>query len=58
MRIADYDYERHFGGAYYLFLRGMAESHEPGCGIFFDRADRETVRRVSALLGVPAEEAR
>jgi exodeoxyribonuclease V beta subunit len=22
-RIADYDYERHFGGVYYLFLRGM-----------------------------------
>ncbi|MBK7952474.1 MAG: UvrD-helicase domain-containing protein [Deltaproteobacteria bacterium] len=50
-RIADYDYERHFGGAYYLFLRGMAEVHPPGCGVFFDRPDAETVRRVSALIG-------
>jgi exodeoxyribonuclease V beta subunit len=57
-RITDYDYERHFGGAYYLFLRGMAESHEPGCGIFFDRPDRETVRRVSALIGGATGEGR
>jgi exodeoxyribonuclease V beta subunit len=57
-RLADYDYERHFGGAYYLFLRGLAESHEPGCGIFFDRPDRETVRRVSALLGAGVGEGR
>ncbi|MBY0401504.1 UvrD-helicase domain-containing protein, partial [Myxococcota bacterium] len=50
-RIEGYDYDRHFGGAYYLFLRGMAESHPPGCGVFFDRPDAETVRRVSALIG-------
>jgi len=50
-RLADYDYERHFGGAYYLFLRGMAESHPPGCGIFFDRPEAGIVGRVSALLG-------
>ena len=55
-RIADYDYERHFGGAYFLFLRGMAEGHEPGCGIFFDRPERAIVRRVSDLLGQPGGE--
>ena len=52
-RIVDYDYERDFGGAYYLFLRGLSERHAPGCGVFFDRPDRETVQRVSALLGEP-----
>ncbi|MEZ4331900.1 MAG: exodeoxyribonuclease V subunit beta [Myxococcota bacterium] len=50
-RLDDYDYERDFGGAYYLFLRGLAETHAPGCGVFFDRPDGATIRRVSALLG-------
>lgn len=58
IRLVDYDYDRHFGGAYYLFLRGMAETHEPGCGIFFDRPDPETLRRVSALLGATEGEGR
>lgn len=54
-RLADYDYERHFGGAYYLFLRGLAPEHPPGCGVFFDRPDARTVRRVAALIGRGAE---
>ena len=54
-RLADYDYERHFGGVYYLFLRGFAEAHEAGCGVFFDRPDREIVRGASALMGLGKE---
>lgn len=50
-RIVDYDYEVHFGGAYYLFLRGLAQSHPPGCGVFFDRPGAEVVRGASRLLG-------
>jgi exodeoxyribonuclease V beta subunit len=50
-RLSDYDYEEHFGGVYYLFLRGLAEAHEPGCGVFFDRPSAEIVRGASALLG-------
>ncbi len=49
--LEDYRYERHFGGAYYLFLRGLAPEHEPGCGIFFDRPEEATLRGISALLG-------
>ncbi len=26
-RIADYDYEHHFGGVIYLFLRGVDKEH-------------------------------
>ena len=48
--LPDYRYERDFGGVYYLFLRGMAESHPPGCGIFFDRPGEEIVEAVSVLL--------
>jgi exodeoxyribonuclease V beta subunit len=49
--VESYDYERHFGGVYYLFLRGLAESHAPGCGVFFDRPEMELVRGASDLLG-------
>ena len=52
-RLEAYDYDEHFGGIYYLFLRGLAASHEPGCGIFFDRPSAELIRRASALLGDP-----
>ena len=33
LRLTDYDYARHVGGAYYLFLRGI-DPDWPGCGIF------------------------
>jgi exodeoxyribonuclease V beta subunit len=35
-RLPGYTYERHFGGIYYLFLRGMAPSHALRTGVFFD----------------------
>ena len=35
-RLADYQYERHFGGAFYLFLRGMREDSGPAYGVYFD----------------------
>jgi len=57
LRLADYDYEKHFGGAYYLFLRGLSESHEPGCGVFFDRPPRDIVRATSELMGLARAEA-
>ncbi|MCB9724817.1 MAG: exodeoxyribonuclease V subunit beta [Spirochaetaceae bacterium] len=49
--LSDYDYERHFGGVYYLFLRGLAVSHAPGCGVFHDRPAASIVRGASQLLG-------
>jgi exodeoxyribonuclease V beta subunit len=52
-RIEGYDYERHFGGIYYLFLRGLARAHPPGCGIFFDRPPADLIQRISALIGEP-----
>jgi exodeoxyribonuclease V beta subunit len=36
-RLADYDYERHFGGVYYLFLRGMRPETGARYGVYFDR---------------------
>jgi exodeoxyribonuclease V beta subunit len=52
-RLPGYDYERHFGGALYLFVRGMAPAHEPGCGVFFDRPARALVEGLSDSLAGP-----
>lgn len=49
-RLRGYDYERHFGGVYYLFLRGMAPDHAPGTGVFHDRPSLGLVEGLSALL--------
>ena len=40
--VAGYDYERHFGGVYYLFLRGLTPER-PGNGVYHDRPARALV---------------
>ncbi|MFC1237293.1 exodeoxyribonuclease V subunit beta [Vibrio sp. F74] len=46
-RIADYQYDKHFGGVYYLFLRGIDDS---GNGIFFSKPDAEFLDRFDSLI--------
>jgi exodeoxyribonuclease V beta subunit len=36
-RLPGYEYDRHFGGVYYLFLRGVAPEEMPGAGVYYDR---------------------
>lgn len=56
-RIADYDYERHFGGVFYLFLRGIDERY-PGNGVFYCRPQAAFVAGLDRLFqGSQAEEA-
>jgi len=43
LRLPDYDYDRHFGGAYYLFLRGMRAGHGSDYGVYYDRPDRALI---------------
>ncbi|ELV8623532.1 exodeoxyribonuclease V subunit beta [Vibrio cidicii] len=47
-RVADYDYQRHFGGVYYLFLRGM--DGESGSGIFSARPSLAFLQQMDRLL--------
>ena len=42
-RQPDYDYRSHFGGIYYLFLRGMNPAWGPDYGVYYDRIDAERV---------------
>ena len=48
-RVVDYDYDVHFGGVYYLFIRGM-DSAQPGSGVFADRPARALVEALDLLL--------
>ena len=47
-RIADYDYQTHFGGAYYLFLRGMGQGSE--YGVYYDRPEFSLIERLDRLF--------
>ena len=49
-RIDGYQYEQHFGGVYYLFLRGMHPVHS-GSGVFFDRPQGSLIADLDALVG-------
>lgn len=48
-RIPDYDYDRHFGGAYYLFVRGMEPSWGGDSGVYRERPPLAAVERLAAL---------
>ena len=50
LHLKDYDYQRHFGGVYYLFIRGMSTRAAPGSGIYFDKPDQQLVENLSQLF--------
>ena len=47
-RLPDYDYEAHFGGVFYLFLRGV-DAAQPERGVFRCRPDLALVEKLRAL---------
>lgn len=49
-RLKDYEYNRHFGKVYYLFVRGMAPHRGPEFGIYRSRPPFELIQRLSALI--------
>ncbi|MBD3239884.1 MAG: exodeoxyribonuclease V subunit beta [Chitinivibrionales bacterium] len=49
-RLPDYDYERHFGGVYYVFLRGMQHGAPSGTGVYFDRPSRALIDALGTAL--------
>jgi len=48
-RLQDYDYEKHFGGVFYLFLRGMHPDY-PQNGVFYDKPDASFIKQLTALF--------
>lgn len=49
-KIADYSYQQHFGGVYYLFLRGIHHK-QPEQGIYFDKPCVELIEQLDQLWG-------
>ncbi len=48
-RLPGYRYEEHFGGIYYVFLRG-ADPRRPGSGIYELRPSRQTMENLRGLV--------
>ncbi len=55
-RLPGYDYETHFGGVFYLFLRGMGCGGEKRQGVWFRRPDPVLIRRLDLELFAHSEE--
>ncbi|GDX05229.1 exodeoxyribonuclease V subunit beta [Buttiauxella sp. A111] len=53
-RIADYDYQTHFGGVIYLFLRGV-ESNGSSQGIFTTRPDEQLIAKMDTLFALKTD---
>jgi exodeoxyribonuclease V beta subunit len=51
-RVADYDYATHFGGVFYLFVRGMNPARGADCGVFRDRPSPSLVAALDRYLAV------
>lgn len=54
LRLPDYDYDRHMGGALYLFIRGVRPDWHnvdgTPSGVFFDKPDRSVIQAIDSLL--------
>ncbi len=56
MRLPNYEYETHFGGCYYLFLRAMRPEHGESFGVHFERPSSDSVQALDRLLDYTAED--
>lgn len=48
LRIADYDYDKHIGGGYYLFLRGL--NPDNNLGQFFHKPEKALIEALDDLI--------
>ena len=51
-RMPDYRYDTHFGGAQYLFIKGMTPDAGPGSGVFTDRPTLAMLQALEKALGL------
>ena len=50
LRIKNYDYDIHFGGVFYLFIRGMRPDFASQYGVFYDRPEKSVINYLSENL--------
>jgi exodeoxyribonuclease V beta subunit len=48
--MSDYRYETHFGGVYYLFLRGMDPASGHNYGIYYDRPEEGLIESLTETM--------
>jgi len=48
-RVAGYDYDRHFGGAFYVFVRGVKPG-QAGSGVWFGRPPQDRIAAMDRLF--------
>lgn len=48
-RLPGYDYDKHFGGAFYLYMRGM-HPQQPGKGVFFHQPTKQAIDKLSSYF--------
>ena len=54
VRLPGYEYDKHMGGAFYLFLRGMDPATGTDRGVYFDRPGRACIEDLDACFkGAP-----
>lgn len=49
LRLPQFDYDEHFGGIFYLFVRGMEKDGTNG--IYFQKPSKETIDALNQLMG-------
>lgn len=54
LRLPAYSYAEHFGGVYYLFIRGV-DPVFPECGVFYDRPDESLVTGLEQYFAANGE---
>ncbi|MBU0995116.1 MAG: exodeoxyribonuclease V subunit beta [Proteobacteria bacterium] len=47
-RVPSYEYDKHFGGVFYMFVRGIAPSC-PGTGIFYDKPSYDLIEKMMTM---------
>lgn len=52
-RIPDYDYDKHFGGVLYLFIRGMHPELARQSGVFYERPSLQRIEALDELFCYP-----
>ncbi len=53
LRLPDYNYEQHFGGAFYLFVRGMHPATGSECGVYWDKPSKQLIEAMDRYLVAP-----
>ncbi|MEA3548883.1 MAG: hypothetical protein U9R66_14645, partial [Thermodesulfobacteriota bacterium] len=49
-RLTEYRYDDHFGGVFYLFLRGITPETGADFGVFYDRPELEEIEALGLYL--------